>query len=213
MTDARPPIGFLLFFAAALAGLLVLGGTVAFRILGGGNGEDAPTFEEQVAALPVVQDVRTESGRIVGSSRARSLESWITLTPQVTDDPDGAAAQLTRVSWGYDLSHWSVEGLASTAEVSYRAPMDQAPVLWWTRSVAALEQAEPRAALHCRITDAALHCQVEADDPRRARAALGGVDSSALPPWLDSASPDDGEISGFSLQVGGETLTDPGSVR
>ncbi|GGK80353.1 hypothetical protein [Ornithinimicrobium pekingense] len=213
MTSGRPPVAFLLFFAVLLLGLLAFLGTTAFQALSG-DGREAPrSFVEQLEALPVVQEVETETGRVAGSGGARSLKSWVTLSPALTDDPDGAAAQLTGVTWGYDRSHWSVAGLGSTAEVSYRAPMDQAPVLWWARSVAELAQGDPQAALHCRITDAALHCEVEAGDPQRAREALAGVDASGLQPWLDDASPDEGERTGFSLTVGGHTLSDPASVR
>lgn len=213
MTTGRPPIVFLLLFAVLLVGLVAFLGTMAFEAFSGGDREVPPTFAEELEALPVVQDVETRSDRIVGTTRARSLESWVTLSPQVTDDPEAAAAALTGVSWGYDRSHWSIEGLASTAEVSDRAPVEEAPVLWWTRSVAALEEADPRAALHCRVTDSALHCEVESADPQQARSALAAVDASDLRPWLDAARPDEGEIAGFSLSVGGETLTDPASVR
>lgn len=211
MTAGRPPVAFLLLFAVALVGVLAFVGTMLVRGFGGPD-EPRVTFAEELEALPVVVDVETSSDRIVGTDRARTLESQVTLSPTLTEDPDAAAEALTGVSWGYDRSLWQVEGLGSTAEVSYRAPMDPAPVLWWTRGVAALQRSDPQAALDCRITDAALHCEVQADDPDAARAALAGVPADGLQPWLDAARPDEGEITGFELQVGGQTITDPAAL-
>lgn len=213
MSNARPPAASLVLVGGVFALVLFFVGRLAFQwITAEDPGPPPPSFAEQVEALPFVEDVRTESDRITGSKGLRSLESWITLSSDVTSDPAGVAEGLAGVTWGYDTSHWSIEGEASTADVSYRGPVDQAPVRWWTDAVAALADADPEAALHCDISDHALRCEVASSDPGRALQVLSGVDGSAIQPWLAGAHADEGEDKGFSLTVGGETFTDATAV-
>lgn len=176
-------------------------------------GPPPPSFAEQVEALPFVEEVRTESERIVGQSRARTLESWVTLSAEdLTADPAAVAEGLTGVTWGYDQSEWDVDDLPSTASVRDLGPVAPEGVRWWTESVAALAGADPEAALHCDILDFALRCEVETARPDVALEALAAVDGSAIGPWLEGVNEDEGEEKGFWLTVGGETFTDADEV-
>lgn len=130
----------------------------------------------------------------------------------LTADPDAVAEGLAGVTWGYQRSHWSVDGLPSTAEVRDHGPVAPEPVRWWTAAVAALGEADPDAALDCLVTDAALRCEVTGGDPARALEALATVDGTGIAPWLAGASADEGEEEGFSLTVGGRTFTDATGV-
>lgn len=172
-----------------------------------------PPFAEQVDALPFVEEVRTESSRVPGAGSVRRQESWVTLSAEdLTSDPAGVAEGLAGVTWGYRQSHWSIDRLPSTAEVRDLGPVAEEPVRWWAEAVAALGQADPQAALDCRITDAALRCDVDAGDPGRALKALATVDGTDIALWLSRARADAGEATGFSLTVGGRTFTDATSI-
>lgn len=168
-----------------------------------------PTFTEQVEALPFVEEVRTETSRVVGVGSTRALESWVTLSAEdVMSDPQGVAEGLVGVTWGFQQSHWSIDDLPSTAEVRDRGPIAKEPVRWWAEAAAALGEAEPGAALDCRITDVALRCEVAGGEPGRVLGALATVDGTDIEPWLAGASAEEGQEEGFSLTVGGRTFTD-----
>lgn len=202
----------LLWFLVVLAVVLLVFGRMAFQALTAEDREPAPSFVEQVQALPFVEEVETESDRIVGTTRARQLESWIVLSPDVVSDPVGVAEGLAGVTWGYDRSWWTVSGHGSTAEVSDLGPVAAAPVRWWTESVAALAEADPAAALHCRLLDFALRCEVDTSDPDTAVGALARVDGSRIGPWLEAVHADEGEEKGFSLEVGDRGFTDASRI-
>lgn len=214
MADRRPPTPQLIWMGIVLILVLVVVGRVVFQWLTAPDeGPPPATFVEQVEALPFVEEVRTESERIVGSPTARTLDSWVTLSADdVTADPTDVAAGLAGVTWGYAESRWEIDGLSSTAYVSDLGPVAAEPVRWWAESVAALAVADPEAALHCDIFDFALRCEVESAQPELALQALAGVDGSAIGPWLDGVNEDEGEEKGFSLMVGGQTFTDADAV-
>lgn len=104
----RPPIPFLIFFVAVLLAILAIGGTLLYRGLFMDTAP-SPTLQEQLESVPAVRDVRTESHHIPGSEpAARSIESWVTLTEELTSDPELTAERLAEVSFGFQESHWSV---------------------------------------------------------------------------------------------------------
>lgn len=214
MADRRPPTPQLVWMGIVLVLVLVVVGRLVLQWLAAPDERPAPApFDEQVQALIFVEEVRTESDRVVGSPTVRSLESWITLSSEhVRSDPAAVATGLAGVTWGYDASHWSIDGLPSTAYVSDLGPVAEEPVGWWAGSVAALAEADPDAALHCEILNFALRCEVESTQSERALQALAGVDGTAIGPWLEGVDEDEGEEKGFSLTVGGQTFTDAEAV-
>lgn len=210
MTDAPPRHAPVAGLWIALAVVLVLGAFWAVQWLVAPDDEPPPpTFAEQVEALEFVDEVQIETDRVVGSSTARTLESWITLSSvDVMADPGEVAAGLAGVTWGYQQSHWSLDAHPSTADVRHLGPVAQEPVRWWVDAAAGLAEVDPEAALHCDIRDGLLRCEVDPTDPERVLQALADVDGSAIRPWLDGAVADEGTERGFSLRVGDRTFTD-----
>lgn len=167
------------------------------------------TITPELEAMPFVTDVRSGvSATPGGASRA----SRVTLSPHVEVAPREVANGLAGVSRQYVLSSWSIEGKPSTAEVSLVSPVAPQPIRWWTDAVAKLAQADGAAALHCRITDHAMRCEVDTDDPATALEALSTVDGSQIGPWLDSVRDEEGEDSGFTLLLDGITYGDATTI-
>ncbi|WP_162802780.1 hypothetical protein [Ornithinimicrobium avium] len=193
-----------------LAVVLFFVGRMAWQWFGAPEQERSGTLAEQLEALPGVADVRVESGRVPGAGGHQGVESWVTLDRTVLQDPQASAAGLAGVTWGYSLSHWTIEGLGSTAEVRYTSDLDPAPFAWWLQGVAALQGAAPGADLACDVRYGSLDCTVTGGDPAAARAALTAVDGSAVRAWVMGASTDPDQPHGFVLRVGGEEITDPG---
>lgn len=201
-----PPLIVLAIFAA----VLFLLGRAAWQWFTSSGSEPAPPLAEQVGQIPGVADVRVESGVVPGSGNHRGVESWVTFGEAALADPATTAARLAEVSHGWSRSHWTVEGVSSTAEVNYVSSLDPAPFAWWLEGVAALEESAPGAALACDVRYGSLECAVTGGDAAAARGALGAVDRADVDAWVGGTQPDEGEPHGFVLRVGGEVVEGDG---
>lgn len=203
--SSAPPVLVLV----VLVGVLFFVGRTAWQWVTAPEPERPGTLAEQAEQIPGVAEARVESGRVAGAGGHRGAESWVTFDEQILADPAASAARLADVSWGWRMSHWTVRGTPSTAEVQYVSRLDPAPFAWWLQGVAALEQEAPGTALACEIRYGYLECDATGGDAAAAREVLTGIDGSDVRAWVDSSSPDEDQPSGFVLRVGGQEVPYP----
>lgn len=203
--SSTPPIIVLAVFAV----ILFVVGRTAWQWLSADPSEPGATLPEQVEAVPGVAEVRVESSRVPGAGSHRSVESWVSFDEGILADPAASAERLAGVTPGWSSSHWTIEGLGSTAEVHYVSRPDPAPFAWWLQGVDALREAAPGAALACDIGYGSLDCTVAGGDAGSVRRALSTVDDAAVRSWIGTANPDPDQPHGFVVRVGGEDITQP----